>query len=56
MVESTTHGLNVIAAAIPFQPHENVVICDLEFLQVAIPWLKLAERGGIAGGAGGAQP
>jgi len=47
LVESTTHGLNVIAAAIPFQPHENVVICDLEFLQVAIPWLKLAERGGI---------
>jgi selenocysteine lyase/cysteine desulfurase len=47
LVESTTHGLNVIAAAIPFQPHENVVICDLEFLQVAIPWLKLAERGGL---------
>ena len=47
LVESTTHGLNVIAAAISFRPHENVVICDLEFLQVAIPWLKLAERGGI---------
>jgi cysteine desulfurase/selenocysteine lyase len=47
LVESTTHGLNVIAAAIPFEPHENVVICDLEFLQVAIPWLKLAERGGL---------
>lgn len=47
LVESTTHGLNVIAAAIPFQPHENVVICDLEFLQVAIPWLKLAERSGL---------
>lgn len=47
LVESTTHGLNVIAAAIPFEPDENVVICDLEFLQVAIPWLKLAERGGI---------
>ena len=47
LVESTTHGLNVIAAAIPFEPHENVVICDLEFLQVAIPWLKLAERGSL---------
>jgi len=47
LVESTTHGLNILAAAIPFEPHENVVICDLEFLQVAIPWLKLAERGGI---------
>ena len=47
LVESTTHGLNVVAAAIPFAPDENVVLCDLEFLQVAIPWLKLAERGAI---------
>ena len=29
LVESTTHGLNVIAAAIPFEPHQNVVLCDL---------------------------
>ncbi len=48
LVESTTHGLNVLAGAIPFEPRDNVVICDLEFLQVAIPWLKLAERGAIA--------
>ena len=48
LVESTTHGLNVIAASIPFSPEENVVICDLEFLQVAIPWTKLAERGVIS--------
>jgi len=47
LVESTTHGLNVVASAIPFEPHENVVVCDLEFLQVAIPWLKLAERGAL---------
>jgi len=61
LVESTTHGLNILAAAIPFEPQENVVICDLEFLQVAIPWLKLAERGGIrevrlVGNRGGALP
>ncbi len=48
LVESTTHGLNVLAGAIPWEPDDNVVICDLEFLQVAIPWLKLAERGAIA--------
>lgn len=48
LVESTTHGLNVVAAAIPFEPGDNVVLCDLEFLQVAIPWLKLAERGTLA--------
>ncbi len=47
LVESTTHGLNVVAASIPFSPGDNVVICDLEFLQVAIPWTKLAERGVI---------
>ncbi len=47
LVESTTHGLNVIASAIPFEPDDNVVLCDLEFLQVAIPWLKLAQRGAI---------
>jgi cysteine desulfurase / selenocysteine lyase len=48
LVESTTHGLNILAAALPFEPDDNVVIADLEFLQVAIPWLKLAERGDIA--------
>ncbi|HYB27814.1 MAG TPA: aminotransferase class V-fold PLP-dependent enzyme [Solirubrobacteraceae bacterium] len=48
LVESTTHGLNILAAALPFEPDDNVVIGDLEFLQVAIPWLKLAERGDIA--------
>ncbi|HEU5211806.1 MAG TPA: aminotransferase class V-fold PLP-dependent enzyme [Gaiellaceae bacterium] len=48
LVESTTHGLNILAGAIPWEAHDNVVICDLEFLQVAIPWLKLAERDAIA--------
>lgn len=48
LVESTTHGLNVAAQAIPFQPADNVVICDLEFLQTAIPWVKLRDEGRIA--------
>ncbi len=48
LVESTTHGLNVVAQAIPFQPTDNVVICDLEFLQTAIPWVKLRDEGRIA--------
>ncbi len=48
LVESTTHGLNIAAQAIPFEPGDNVVIADLEFLQVAIPWVKLRERGTIA--------
>ena len=61
LVESTTYGLNVAAQAIPFEPGDNVVIADLEFLQVAIPWVKLAERGSLAEvrlarNAGGAIP
>lgn len=48
LVESTTHGLNVAAQAIPFEPADNVVICDLEFLQTAIPWVKLRDEGRIA--------
>ncbi len=48
LVESTTHGLNIAAQTIPFRPHENVVVADLEFPQVAIPWVKLAERGRIS--------
>jgi selenocysteine lyase/cysteine desulfurase len=41
IVESTTAGLNAIAAAIPFEDGDNVVMCDLEFLQVAIPFDNL---------------
>ncbi len=48
LVESTTQGLNLAALGIPFEPGDNVVLPDLEFLQVAIPFVKLAERGTIA--------
>ena len=48
LVESTSHGLNIAAQTIPFEPEDNVVFADLEFLQVAIPWVKMAERGRIA--------
>jgi len=48
LVESTTQGLALAALAIPFEPADNVVIADLEFLQVAIPFVKLAEAGRIA--------
>jgi cysteine desulfurase/selenocysteine lyase len=48
LIESTTHGLNIAAQVIPFEPGDNVVIADLEFLQVAIPWVKLREKGTIA--------
>ncbi len=40
LVESTTQGLTVAANAIPLQRGGRVLISDLEFLQVALPWLQ----------------
>ncbi len=47
LVESTTHGLSIAANALPLSPGDRVVLSDLEFLQVAIPWCQLRERAGI---------
>ncbi|MEX2488645.1 MAG: aminotransferase class V-fold PLP-dependent enzyme, partial [Pseudomonadales bacterium] len=47
LIESTTHGLNIAAQAIPWQSGDEIVMCNLEFLQVAIPFVKLAERAGV---------
>ncbi len=41
IVESTTAGLNAVVAALPFADGDNVVMCDLEYLQVAIPFDNL---------------
>ena len=41
LVESTTHALNIAAQAIPLELGDRVLVCDLEFMQVAIPWLQL---------------
>ncbi len=48
IVESTTHGLNIAVNSIPFVPGDQVLIASTEFLQVAIPWAKKAERGEVA--------
>jgi len=47
LIESTTHGLNITAQVIPWQRGDEVIMCDLEFLQVAIPFVKLAETSGV---------
>ncbi|MGZ8793449.1 MAG: aminotransferase class V-fold PLP-dependent enzyme, partial [Gaiellaceae bacterium] len=47
LVESTSHGLSIAARAIGLGPRDNIVIDDLEFLQVAIPWTKLVEEGAL---------
>jgi cysteine desulfurase / selenocysteine lyase len=46
LVESTTHGLTLAAAAIPLKPGDRVLISDLEFLEVAVPWVQ-RKRDGI---------
>jgi len=38
LVESTTHGLNIAANAIPLETGDRVLIADTEYLQVSIPW------------------
>lgn len=47
LIESTTHGLNIAAQSIPWSRGDEIVMCDLEFLQVAIPFVKLAETAGV---------
>ena len=47
LIESTTHGLNIAANAIPLSRGDNVLIADTEYLQVAIPWSKKQESVGI---------
>jgi len=46
LVESTTHGLSLAADAISLQPGDRVLLSDLEFLQVAVPWTQ-KKRDGI---------
>ncbi len=47
LVESTSHGLNIVANALPMRAGDKVLIADTEFLQVAIPWQVRAKRDGI---------
>jgi cysteine desulfurase / selenocysteine lyase len=45
LVESTTHGLALAAGAIPLQPGDRILMPDLEFMQVAVPWLQKKNAG-----------
>jgi cysteine desulfurase/selenocysteine lyase len=47
LVESTTHGLNLVANAIPLRRGDRIVLCDLEFLEIAIPWIQKRDEVGI---------
>jgi selenocysteine lyase/cysteine desulfurase len=43
LIESTSHGLNIAAQSIPWSAGDEIVLCDLEYLQVAIPFVMLAQ-------------
>ncbi|MFY9560712.1 MAG: aminotransferase class V-fold PLP-dependent enzyme [Terriglobales bacterium] len=45
LVESTTHGLSLAADAIPLAAGDRVLLSDLEFLQVAVPWTQKKKYG-----------
>ena len=47
-VEITTHGLALADNAIPLEPGDRVLLSDLEFLQVAVPWVQKAKKDDIA--------
>jgi cysteine desulfurase/selenocysteine lyase len=47
LVESTTHGLNLIADALPLERGDRVLLSDLEFMQVALPWCQKRDRGEV---------
>jgi cysteine desulfurase/selenocysteine lyase len=48
LVESTSHGLTIAATAIPLEPGDRVLLCDLEFIEVALPWRHLESTRGVA--------
>ncbi|MFQ6101558.1 MAG: aminotransferase class V-fold PLP-dependent enzyme [Anaerolineae bacterium] len=44
-VQNTSEGLNVIANALPLEPGDNVIFCDMEFPSNVYPWMNLQRRG-----------
>jgi len=45
LVQNTAEGINIAAHAIPFQPGDNVILCDMEYPANVYPWLNLERRG-----------
>lgn len=44
-ISTTAAGLNAIAQALPWQPGDNLLFCEMEFPANAYPWLSLARDG-----------
>jgi len=47
IVESTTHGLNIVAQGLELSGSDNVVLCDLEFVGVSATWAARARETGM---------
>jgi selenocysteine lyase/cysteine desulfurase len=45
LVQNTSTGLNIIANALPLEPGDNVIFCDMEFPSNVYPWMNLQRRG-----------
>jgi selenocysteine lyase/cysteine desulfurase len=46
-IQSTSLGISLIAQAMPWQPGQNIVLCDTEFPSNAYPWMRLTEQHGV---------
>ena len=38
LVQNTTHGLGIIANAIPLEKGDNILVCDLEYQASTVCW------------------
>jgi cysteine desulfurase/selenocysteine lyase len=47
LVESTTHGLNIVADCLPLRAGDRILVADTEFPQVALPWLMKQKSVGV---------
>src|SRR6516162_3583492 len=47
LVESTTHALQAVAAAVPLARGDNVLVGETEFLGLAVPWIPRQEAEGF---------
>lgn len=47
LVESTTHGLQIVASTLPLGPGDTVLVGETEFLGLAIPWIPLQQKLGF---------
>jgi selenocysteine lyase/cysteine desulfurase len=45
LVESTSHGLSLAAHAIPLERGDRILLSELEFLEVAVPWVDKKKEG-----------